>query len=58
MILLSSLTYLKVPLIKMRISLYTDYTVNKQNWYNANKTVHKIQTMQHLKVLIINDSLM
>jgi hypothetical protein len=58
LILLSSLIYFKVSLIKMRISLHTDYTVNTQNWYNAHKTVHKIQTMLHLKVLIINDSLM
>ena len=44
--------------MKVRISLYTDYTVNKQNWYNTHKKVNKIQTMLHLKVLIINDSLM
>jgi len=43
MVLLSSLIYLKVPLMKMRISLYTDYTVNEQNWYNTHKTVHKIK---------------
>jgi len=44
--------------MKMRICLYTDYTVNKQNWYSTHKTVHKIQKMLQLKVLIINDSLM
>jgi hypothetical protein len=55
--LLSILISFKVPLIKLRISIYTDYKINKQNYKMVTKQFIKSK-MLLLRVLIINYNVM